>query len=65
MLLLLVAGRRGPVVENSTRKDVSQELRDRILATAKCLWSSLTDGHLLVNASFFAVLLSPVLDGFE
>jgi len=28
---------------------VSQELRDQITATAK--WLSLTDGHVLVNAS--------------
>ena len=45
----LGAGRRGLVVENSTRKDVSQALRDLKSAMAK--WSSLTDGHILVIAS--------------
>ena len=41
-------GYRGQAVENSTGKDVSQESRDRISATAK--WCSLTDGHLLVSS---------------
>ena len=45
-----LAGRRVLVVENSTHKDVSKEPRDRITATAK-RWCSLTDGHLLVDAS--------------
>ena len=40
-------GSRGLVVENSTRKDVSLESRDRISATAN--WCSLTDIHLLVT----------------
>ena len=53
-----LAGRRGQVVENSTRKDVSIESRDRISATAKGLWCSLTDGHLLVSSS----CLRPVRD---
>ena len=49
LLLLQGTGGHGIVVENSTCKDVSQESRDRILATVK--WRSLTYGHLLVIAS--------------